>query len=124
MSDNVKGGNIAPTDKERFEMSIPPLNYIELLHEWEHFREAHNGFDCYLAHTLVSERINHITEKSLKHSENQQLKELLKSACGIMKDFNNVAKELYPVTEITGTVFDTFLNQNKLKEILSKEMGE
>jgi hypothetical protein len=38
---------------ERFEISVPPLNTTEFYHNWELCREAHNGFDNYLAYELL-----------------------------------------------------------------------
>ena len=39
---------------DRFEISVPPLNTLELTLEWELYREAHNGFDNYLAFKVLS----------------------------------------------------------------------
>lgn len=41
---------------DRFALSITRTQFLNLHEEWNLYKEAHNGFDCYLAHALMVER--------------------------------------------------------------------
>ena len=68
---------------ERFTMSITQVEYERLREEWELHKEAHNGFDCWLAHELIRLRTDSLVDFKNKALDEKYYRQLLRTIAGM-----------------------------------------